>query len=495
MDHDRPSLLRGVAAALPLIILAAVVGVCGWLLSRVCLSELGALFGAEALLIALWVCARRPIIGGTYLYLLGCGVLMARETVLAVTGGIPCGMPTFANPCREWRCAEYNHIPLLGIQTSCKRQECVRTEREEVSETYASREGISGWLATALVGSWLALFLSFFQIRSWRARARSDEAERGITGGQRAAELVAVILAVPVTYGLCALHALRTLSVNREDTWQAEGMMNAAELYSAIGLFAFHRLLIVLVDRRAHSEDKETPRVANLQRGFHGLIAAGVKQYVILVFGCNALQLVAKTWSWMRPTYCQNILSHVAEVWFPHHEIHLTLREGVVQKSQHLRSSTIACEDLWNTVSLLMVVANFFTCSIALYALLRYEHTFTDDLRPEQPFWKFWGVKGLLSVNFLQRILLMAFGMMATGRAKTSEEFRTFLNFYLVCIESAGLAALNVCAYAPSERQALQEDADFESQVLAETSKEDSCTLRAEIDLPTVIGKVPLPFE
>ena len=54
----------------------------------------------------------------------------------------------------------------------------------------------------------------------------------------------------------------------------------------------------------------------------------------------------------------------------------------------------------------MMTVADFFTCSIALFAVLQYERAFNNVLHPVNPFWKFWGVKGLLSVNFLQGTVL-----------------------------------------------------------------------------------------
>lgn len=55
---------------------------------------------------------------------------------------------------------------------------------------------------------------------------------------------------------------------------------------------------------------------------------------------------------------------------------------------------------------MMMTVADFFTCSIALFAVLQYERAFNNVLHPVNPFWKFWGVKGLLSVNFLQSTVL-----------------------------------------------------------------------------------------
>mmetsp|Transcript_31708 Transcript_31708/g.67432 ORF Transcript_31708/g.67432 Transcript_31708/m.67432 type:complete len:527 (-) Transcript_31708:130-1710(-) len=465
-----------------------------WLLSRLCFSEVAVLFSAEAMLIILWCCARRPLIGATGLYLLICCALLGRETALALTGHIPCGLSTFGRACVERQCKSHHHI--LWIQTTCAQYECTQMEQQEVSRTFTMRPAdlLTVWLVTALAFVWVGFGLNIWHLRRWRAArvrgALPDDIERRVGSGTSdvmprgsVTEHAAVILAVPATYGVCALHALRALTTNREDIWRAEGMMNAAELYSAIALYAFHRLLVLYVDAAVanpgsaddHSsrDDPGSPSSLhpklgpsqlaptpppclsagssaehlNLRRGFQGLIAAGLKQYVLLVFACNALEVLAKAADWFRPGDCAAALPLVAGIWFPHHRMSLAPDEGVVGHSQHTEASSLACEDLWNAVSLLMVVANFFTCSIALFAVLQYERTFAKLLQPKRPFWKFLGVKGLLSVNFLQRIILMVIGLVAGNGPHTSEEFRTFLNFYLVSAESLALATLNVCAY------------------------------------------------
>merc|ERR1712194_1002371 len=66
-----------------------------------------------------------------------------------------------------------------------------------------------------------------------------------------------------------------------------------------------------------------------------------------------------------------------------------------------------------------------------------------------KPFWKFWGVKGLLSVGWFQALCLTVVGLMAAEGRWADETFRTFLNFYLVCVEAFLLACLNVFAYPP----------------------------------------------
>lgn len=487
------------------LLLAAAAAGAGAALSTVCISELGTLLSAQALVILLWICARRPLVSITHLYLLLCFVLLSRETVVTISGRLPCGLATFDETCAETTCAEYHHIPVLGIRTRCARYECVRQERTEVSQVYTSAESLNKWTGTALLCVWLAFIISGRQLRKWRLQVRSARHEKSDTGS-RVVEYVAVILAVPITYGLCALHALRVLSVNHEDTWQAEGMMSAAELYSAMALLSFQKLLEVYVKEfepyiPAGGGDEEgaclgcEQKVAaigqhtKVRRSFQQLVAMGLKQYVVLVFGCNAMEMIAKTWNWAYPWRCRSTLAVVAETWFPHHQINLTLNESLVHHSKHLQANSLACEDLWNTVSLLMVVANFFTCSIALYAVLMYEQTFTAMLEPVRPFWKFWGVKGLLSVNFLQRIVLMVLGALAASNPKLNHEFRTFLNFFLVCLESLGLAALNVCAYGLLKPSPVGDQ--VESQVLTEDRGDSMDAVDQEAELAEVIGKRP----
>lgn len=444
----------------------------GGLLARTCLSELGALLAAQVCLILLWCLARRPFVSATRFYLLCCFVFLVRETVLTISGQVPCGLSVFGNTCTETVCAEYHRIPILGIKTSCARYECGHHAREETSQVFTSAESLNKWTATALLCVWAAFAISYWHLRRHWQRVRSKRREDP-TAESKEFEYMSVILAVPITYGLCAMHALRVLSVSDEDAWQAEGMMSAAELYSALALLAFQKLLEVYVKTFqlgdvAANYDVESDCKACQHRalavshhdkvrgGFQQLVAMGIKQYVVLVFGCNALEVVAKAWNWANPQWCRSTLTLVAATLFPHHEISLTLNQTMVEHTTHTAETGVACEDLWNVMSLLMVVANFFTCSIALYAVLQYEGAFAALLEPARPFWKFWGVKGLLSVNFFQRIALMTLGALASSSPQLTHEFRTFLNFFLVCVESAVLAMVNVSAYAlpPDEHNA-----------------------------------------
>ena len=129
-------------------------------------------------------------------------------------------------------------------------------------------------------------------------------------------------------------------------------------------------------------------------------------------------------------------------------------------------------------------VANFFVCGTAIYALRVYEETFNERLHRIEPFWKFWGVKGLLSVNFLQTSVLAVIGHLLTQTQLSEDSFRTFVrdaspespqchvlrvarsseqprevNYYALTAEALLLAALNLRAYRPL---AIQAYADLE---------------------------------
>eukprot|EP00931_Biecheleriopsis_adriatica_P108783 TRINITY_DN83072_c0_g1_i1.p1 TRINITY_DN83072_c0_g1~~TRINITY_DN83072_c0_g1_i1.p1 ORF type:complete len:368 (+),score=73.57 TRINITY_DN83072_c0_g1_i1:155-1105(+) len=287
---------------------------------------------------------------------------------------------------------------------------------------------------------------------------------------------IALILAVPATYSVCAASALRVITTNREDTWSAEAMMDVAELFSAVALFAFQRLLVIYVDSSSTSAGESDK---GIRRGFQRLISMGIRQYVVLAFGFNSLLVVVKAWDWLYPSSCERGLEFMAKLWFPRHSI--VLHPGAtLDHSLHTRTASLACEDVWNSVSLLMVVADFFTCSIALFAVFQYERTFSILLRSVNPFWKFWGVKGLLSVNFLQSTVLTVLGVLMGD--KVLGDFRTLLNYYLICVEACLLAVLNLFAYPPQHPDWIR--VQEENAALGITwGDEENSTRGAELDL------------
>lgn len=420
-----------------------------WYLTGVNFSELGVLLCAQLVVVFGWWLTKRPSLRMTHFYFFVCGALLMRETILIATGRIPGGVLDYSVSwnCAETKCVEWHKLPWLGVETTCGRHECIRhgDDAEKSDTVFVLQDRLDWKTLLATLCGWSAFLTSSWQLHKWRHQGEVDREVR------IRAEFVGVILAVPPTYGMAGVRALRILRISDEDTWQAEGTLNAAELYSAVALFAFQRLLeswtrpLLGPD---NVEDERSIRELRLWENFRKLINAGLSQYVLLVFVCNAIELLAKTWSELDTGFCEQSLRIATDVWFPHHEVHVKVKEGSTGNWDATRSNSAACEDLWNTISLWMIIANFFTNSIALEAIVCYERTFQSDLKQHSPFWKFWGVKGLLTVNFLQKLVLIILGFVSTSERLPSAQFRTFFNFLLVCIESAGLALMNGWGYA-----------------------------------------------
>lgn len=423
----------------PLFLAAALLVGFSWVFSRVLIFEVGALFVAQALLLLAWACAGRPLVCSTLLYLLLCTVLLARETTFV--------LDDLAEP-----------RPMIG-HTSAK----FSPWRTKV--LVADEPTQAGWLLSALACVWIALFLSLWQVHRWYslplwAGGSGRGAQRG---SKEVTENVVLILAVPATYGVCAAHALRLLVLRHADAWSVEATLDVAELFSAVALCAFQRLLVLYVGVREEELVQETNRGSgatsasstppgdfgnrntSLQRAFQELISAGIMQYVVIELGCNALQVGAKAWDQWNPASCDYALLHIAAFLFPHHQI--SLRDGAGSSNHIGHPRNVTCADLWSATSSFLVVANFFTCSIALFAIFKYERAFADLLHPMRPFLKFWGVKGLLSVNFAQSVLLRFFCCFSTD--PHVDDRCTFIKLYLLCLESLALASLNMFAYQP----------------------------------------------
>ncbi|CAE8648713.1 unnamed protein product [Polarella glacialis] len=273
-----------------LLALCASAGV-GWQISLHCVHEVATLFLAIAGLLLMWCISARPRLWATGLYLAVCLALLVRETLLSLTGRIPCGLPTFGSECAETKCVERSHI--MMFETGCLKHTCVRTERHELEQVFGVPAGElhTVWLGSGLGCAWGALALSIWQLWRWSAYADGSSRRSGGSVG----ECVALVLAVPATYGLCAVAALRVITTNREDTWSAEAMMDVAELFSAVALYSFQRLLVIYVDSKeivdsGLGEEGSSPNSndSRLRRSFQRLISMGIRQYVFLVFGCNS---------------------------------------------------------------------------------------------------------------------------------------------------------------------------------------------------------------
>ncbi|CAJ1369269.1 unnamed protein product [Effrenium voratum] len=428
------------------LVLAVIGG--GWATSSYCTFELIGLFVGITLLLLAWCFLKAPLLQMSMVYFVCCTILLVRETVLTLSGRVPCGLVTFGDQCAETVCIEKHHI--LFFESGCATYSCARTERQEMQSVFAipSENLHTVWLISGLACSWGAMLLSGRCLLSWMKVGPSDKLRHKIS------QYTSVVLLVPPTYSVCAISALRVITTNREDKWTAESMMDVAELFSAVALYSFQRLLVVYVDHLTPKDKvglcESAENEHRLQKSFQSVMSVGIRQYVILAFGCNLMLVAVKGWDWLHPSSCEVALAVLAHAWFPRHNISLAVSQQELSQNLHTKASSLACEDVWNSASMLMVAADFFTCSIALFAILQYEHAFNQVLQAVRPFWKFWGVKGLLSVNFLQSSVLALVGLATAGDTwDTPRYVGTFLNYYLISAEAFLLAILNQWAYAP----------------------------------------------
>eukprot|EP00434_Breviolum_minutum_P003296 symbB.v1.2.002901.t1/scaffold115.1/size320724/1 len=421
-------------------------------------------------------------------YFLCCSVLLVRETILIFTGSVPCGLVTFGDECIDTQCVKKNYV--FFFEAGCASYHCVRTERQEVGSVFrVPTESLQTfWLLTGLCLAWGATLLSGRSLLRWMAQVY-----KRAEGNLKIAQYTAIVMLLPPTYSLCAASALRVITTNREDTWTAESMLDISELFSAVALYAFQRLLVVYVDSLtpsySFSELKKQSSNWKLQKSLQSVMSLGIKQYVVLAFCCNFFLVAVKAWDWLQPSSCEEALAFIAQKGFPHHNISLAVNQHKLNHSLHTRASSLACEDVWNSTSMMMTVADFFTCSIALFAVLQYERAFNNVLHPVNPFWKFWGVKGLLSVNFLQGTVL-AIVSWATANDDTGF-VATLLNYHLLCAESFALAFLNLWAYSVQDEDEKTSDVPNGESPECDADGPDGTQLTSlKNPTPEVMGKM-----
>eukprot|EP00927_Polykrikos_kofoidii_P073516 TRINITY_DN69541_c0_g1_i1.p1 TRINITY_DN69541_c0_g1~~TRINITY_DN69541_c0_g1_i1.p1 ORF type:complete len:736 (-),score=109.50 TRINITY_DN69541_c0_g1_i1:173-2308(-) len=446
-------------------------------LSWLCCSPLLVIFTAELVVIILWVYHKRPLISITMVYVLTCMALLSRETALVFSGRYPCGLSTYGSKCVESRCEEFNHF--LWLKTNCLRLKCTREVEGLTRRIYLlpATDFMTAWMIGSLVCVWLTFVLTLWHLGRWSSAQNTSSSSSAANSDDSGMVtfFVPIILAVPTVYGLCATHALRTVTASTSHAWNAEAMMDAAAMFSAISIFAFWQLLVIYVKLatpnktvsdivrriRPSALGRASMQTLNVMQAldsgvkdnFKRLVDIGVAQYVLLVFGCNVIEVIAKLWDWFHSESCARTLKMVLEAWLPEYKIKLSMNLTVASAAgnKNTEPSSLACENLWGPVSIVLSVADFFTCGIALASILAYEHAFENVLEPVRPKWKFLGVKGLLSVGFLQKMTIMACSFFFVGKAAAElTHLRPFLNYFLISVEVLVLACLNIWAYPPS---------------------------------------------
>jgi len=139
-----------------------------------------------------------------------------------------------------------------------------------------------------------------------------------------------------------------------------------------------------------------------------------VQQYVIFNFASNCLEFVWREVDRYDPELCKKIWGRKA-----------------------------TCEEEFYMVQDYITGALWYSCSIAIYSILRFEKAMPDSLRPIGPFWKFWGAKLIVSMAGMQRLALFVLTKMGV----VAEVFAWYAHSYLLCFETLLLAWLHFWAY------------------------------------------------
>ncbi|CAL1128837.1 unnamed protein product [Cladocopium goreaui] len=105
--------------------------------------------------------------------------------------------------------------------------------------------------------------------------------------------------------------------------------------------------------------------------------------------------------------------------------------------------SCMSCTELYEVnIHLAAAAVNFILCSFALAFVFTFEHTFDEYLRQIGPFWKFWGVKGVVSVTYFQWVVL------SYGPFNLEDKRIYLLHCLLMTLEMPLLAVIHSsCAY------------------------------------------------
>mmetsp|Transcript_30083 Transcript_30083/g.94867 ORF Transcript_30083/g.94867 Transcript_30083/m.94867 type:complete len:469 (+) Transcript_30083:69-1475(+) len=229
----------------------------------------------------------------------------------------------------------------------------------------------------------------------------------------QSADLVADLVLLPPTLGLLALRCLQLLS-ERQDPWRAATAVSAAELWEAWALWSFQRLSM-----RPSAAGAASPLDAE------GLCSAGLRQYLLLVSGVNAVEVLVRVAAQVQPQTCDLLWG-----------TETTCQQVLLR----LHDQTVGA--LW--------------CSslVALYCLTRFEAaSLPGHLRFHRPRLKFLGAQTVIVVASVQRLVLAAGVTVNLWQEAASWSAHVFL----LCLESCALAALHIQAY-PGDKL-LEDDA------------------------------------
>lgn len=242
---------------------------------------------------------------------------------------------------------------------------------------YHEHEGVMHWeVIAAHTSMWLALLLVCSEC--WRYSTVRDS--------KRSAEAIDQVLdmvLLPVNYGFFCSLCVRILKL--QGNHQAREMVNAllesADIWEAWALWSVLGLFVRVVEFNA-SQDANRRHDVDYQRfitHFKGLSLQGVKLWVMILFVTIVFNVMM-----------EGVVSILAPTW-----------------CFHTYNACQTCEE-WYSANYKLAASSvlYILCCFALVFVFTFERVFQEYLHDIKPVWKFWGVKGVVSVTYFQYLVL-----------------------------------------------------------------------------------------
>jgi hypothetical protein len=195
------------------------------------------------------------------------------------------------------------------------------------------------------------------------------------------------MILLPINYGFFCAICVRVLVLQPgvESTNMVASVLSTAEIWEAWALWSVLALFVLVADTAARRDERRRDDVAYLQTltAFKGMSLQGVKVFFSILASCALLEVfVEGLLNTHAPTWCY---------WF--------------------LGSCTTCSD-WYHVHIYPAAqaVTYILCCFALMFVFMFERVFDEYLRTIQPYWKFWGVKGVVTVTYFQW-LFIKFGL------------------------------------------------------------------------------------
>jgi hypothetical protein len=278
---------------------------------------------------------------------------------------------------------------------------------------------LNGWQMKVII-SYVAIMLTMLMVlwEVWRfSRVRAI--------APKTIDQVLDMLILPLNYGMFCSLCVRILVLqdSKENRHMVTAVIDSADIWESWALWSVLELFVLVTEISAKRERADDQEYLATIKAFKTLSVQGVKAFfLILVTFISADILVKGVLGPSFPTLCY---------WF--------------------YKDCMTCED-WYELHINPVAQSiiYIMCSFALIFVFTFERMFSDFLHCIEPYWKFWGVKLVVSVTYFQWLVLNYCLQLPSRETYT-------LHCFLCCIEMPLLSLLHAtCAY-PYKKEWLEQ--------------------------------------